>query len=59
MNFFVYRVDLSLDAEKVEITLNDDLVKYEWVSLKDLSKYTLTAPSTALFTKLGYLKSAA
>lgn len=55
MKFFVYRIDLSLNAERVKIQLNDDLAKYEWVKLEDLSKYKLTPPSIALFNKLGYI----
>lgn len=53
MKFFVYKIQLNEIANKVEIKLNDDLVKYEWVDLKKLNDYQLTPPSIRLFTKLG------
>ena len=55
MNFYVYRVNLNDKASEVKISLDDDLVKYEWVEIKDLNKYKLTPPSIELFEKLGYL----
>ncbi len=56
MSFYVYRVDLDQDAIVVQVELNDDLVKTEWVNLDQLSNYKLTPPSIQLFTKLGWLE---
>ena len=56
MKFEVYKVEFADEAENVEIKLDDDLVKYEWVLPKDLKNYKLTPPSIELFTKLGYLR---
>ena len=56
MKFYVYKVEVNDKSSiEVETKLNDDLVKIEWVSLKDLRSYKLTPPSIKLFTKLGYL----
>ncbi len=55
MKFYVYRIDLAVKADKADIKLNDDLVKYEWVELEKLSKYKLTPPSMRLFKKLKYI----
>jgi 8-oxo-dGTP pyrophosphatase MutT (NUDIX family) len=57
MSFHVYRIDLDLPADKVSVTLNDDLVKTEWVDVANLSSYQLTPPSITLFKKLNLLKS--
>lgn len=56
MKFFVYRVDFAEYSNDVLVKLSDDLVKYEWVSLRDLSNYKLTPPSIKLFSKLGWIK---
>lgn len=56
MNFYVYRVDISLSSNEIKVILNDDLKKYEWVMIDQLSNYKLTPPSISLFTRLGWLK---
>lgn len=56
MTFSVYKVVISdKDADEIPISLNDDLIKYQWVNLTDLKTIKLTPPSIALFTRLGYL----
>jgi len=56
MHFKVYKVLIDdKDASDVVISLDDDLVKYQWVAFDDLKKLKLTPPSVSLFTKLGYL----
>lgn len=55
MSFHVYRVDLDRKADEMKISLDDDLVKTEWVELEKLTEYNLTPPSTKLFKKLGWL----
>ena len=55
MNFNVYKVIVTdKNAEKIKITLNDDLVKYSWINPSQLRTLKLTPPSTELFKRLGY-----
>lgn len=56
MSFNVYKVTLHQKSEAIEVDLNDDLVRYEWVDVTNLGDYKLTPPSVKLFSKLGYLK---
>lgn len=57
MNFTVYQVDIiDKKSNEIQISLNDDLSEYKWVSIQELNTIKLTPPSTQLFTKLGYLK---
>lgn len=56
MSFKVFKIQLDAPADKVKLSLNDDLVKVEWVKLDELSNYKLTPPSIELFTRLGWLK---
>ena len=53
MQFNVYRVDVDQNAADIETKTSDDLVKLEWVDLKQLGNYKLTPPSIALFKRLG------
>lgn len=55
MQFNVYHVDVNKDAADIETKVSDDLVKLEWVDLKQLKNYKLTPPSVALFKRLGYI----
>lgn len=56
MRFNVYKVVIDdKNADRVEITLNDDLVTYRWSEISELKDMKLTPPSTALFKRLGYL----
>lgn len=56
MTFSVYNVVVDdRDADEISVSLNDDLVKYQWANLADLKTIKLTPPSVALFTRLGYL----
>lgn len=56
MKFFVYKIEINdKNAEEIDVKLSDDLIKVEWVDLKDLNKYKLTPPSIRLFKKLGYM----
>jgi 8-oxo-dGTP pyrophosphatase MutT (NUDIX family) len=56
MKFFVYGINLNRNAKDIHIQLNDDLIKYKWITLNNLEKYKLTPPSILLFKKLGYIK---
>lgn len=56
MSFHVYRIDLNQSVDKIQVMLNDDLVRIEWIDLSDLLKYKLTPPSRKLFTKLRWLE---
>lgn len=55
MKFNVYKVQLDVDANEVPVSLNDDLVRFQWVDPKDLKDIKLTPPSVILFRRLGYL----
>ena len=55
MHFFVYSVELPNSSLETKVTLHDDLVDFTWVPKKDLQKYSLTPPSVALFTSLGWM----
>lgn len=58
MKFFVYKIEINdKNSTDIEIKLNDDLVKYRWTELGELSNTKLTPPSTELFKKLGYIKA--
>ena len=52
MEFNVYKIKLSQNAETVEINLSDDLVKYKWFEISELKNAKLTPPSEKLFLKL-------
>lgn len=52
MQFNVYKVELTQNAEDVQTQTNDDLVKLEWIDLNQLDRYKLTPPSIALFQRL-------
>lgn len=56
MSFNTYRIDLPLNSDDIEVSLDDDLKEYRWVALDDLGDYKHTPPSEKLFTKLGWLK---
>ena len=57
MRFFVYRVDLPLNHDEIEIELNDDLEKFQWTKLEKeaLLEIRLTPPSVELFKRLDIL----
>ena len=55
MKFNVYKVVLDQDASEVLVSLDDDLMKYQWTDLADIKNLKLTPPSVELFTRLGYL----
>jgi 8-oxo-dGTP pyrophosphatase MutT (NUDIX family) len=55
MKFYVYKVELSVNAGLTKVVLSDDLIKYAWVDVKDLGLYKLTPPSTILFKRLGWI----
>ncbi|MDB5190042.1 MAG: hypothetical protein JWN49_368 [Parcubacteria group bacterium] len=55
MTFNVYKVTLDIDADDVVVSLDDDLVTYQWTKLEDLKTLKLTPPSIMLFKRLGYL----
>lgn len=56
MHFKVYKVAIDdKNASDITISLDDDLVEYQWLDFDELKKLKLTPPSVSLFTKLGYL----
>lgn len=56
MDFIVYKVIIfDKNADKIKISLDDDLKEYTWQNLENLKRIKLTPPSVELFTKLGYI----
>lgn len=55
MHFNVYQVNLNQDADEINISLDDDLTEYKWVSMEELKDYEHTPPSQKLFSSLGWL----
>lgn len=55
MRFHVYEVLLGQLTKDIKVSLDDDLVEYEWVSKTDLAKYKHTPPSEKLFRSLGWI----
>jgi len=55
MHFNVYQIDLPENADDIKISLDDDLVEYDWASLTELTNYKHTPPSEKLFKKLGWI----
>ncbi len=55
MSFNVYQVSLKHNADDMQVSLNDDLKEYKWVSMMDLKNYKHTPPSEKLFRGLGWL----
>lgn len=55
MKFYVYKVVLDNNADKIGVKLNDDLINFQWIKIDNLKKIKLTPPSAGLFKKLGYI----
>lgn len=57
MKFYVFQVNLSVDAKDVQVQLSSDLVKFDWFSPDQLAEVKLTPPSESLFERLELSKS--
>ncbi|MDD2225108.1 MAG: NUDIX hydrolase [Candidatus Shapirobacteria bacterium] len=55
MEFNVYKIKLNQNADNIQINLSDDLVKYKWFEISELTNTRLTPPSEKLFKKLGFI----
>jgi len=56
MHFFVYKVLIQdKSSEEIEIKLDDDLEKFQWVKASRLKEIKLTPPSVELFGRLGLI----
>ncbi|HLN18546.1 MAG TPA: NUDIX hydrolase, partial [Patescibacteria group bacterium] len=56
MKFNVYKVEINGKlASEINISLDDDLIDYQWADIKDLKNIKLTPPSVELFKRMGYL----
>lgn len=56
MSFYVYKVILhDKNAHEIQISLDDDLVEYQWTDIANIGSIKLTPPSIELFTRLGWL----
>lgn len=56
MKFSVYKIDLDQEAKDIEVSLDSDLVEYQWTDMKKISEMKLTPPSIELFKRLGYIE---
>lgn len=53
MHFFVYRVEIDdRIASEIDISLDDDLVEYQWIPIDRLDTIKLTPPSVELFKRI-------
>lgn len=53
MNFYVYRIDINdKSASEINISLDDDLVEYQWTDASEIKNLKLTPPSVELFKRL-------
>ena len=55
MKFNIYLINLDKDSSEINISLNDDLREYKWVTKDELIKYKHTPPSEKLFKFLGWI----
>lgn len=56
MNFFVYRVDINDKlASEIQVSLDDDLVEYQWTDVSEVKNLHLTPPSIELFKRLALI----
>lgn len=57
MNFNVFKIVIEDKlANEINVSLDDDLVEYQWTPLNELNSIKLTPPSIELFKRLGYIK---
>jgi 8-oxo-dGTP pyrophosphatase MutT (NUDIX family) len=55
MQFFNYKVELSMNADQIILATEDDFTKAFWAPANDLKDLSLTQPSVVTLKKLGYL----
>jgi 8-oxo-dGTP pyrophosphatase MutT (NUDIX family) len=55
MNFFDYEIHIPKLSSEVGAKPTEELVRLEWVALKDLSHTKLSPPTTKLLKKLGHI----
>ena len=55
MRFYNYTVHMSRPAAKVALKSEDDFIDAQWFPVADLSKMSLSPPSTTTLQMLGYL----
>lgn len=53
---YYFFLQFVCDFSSGTLRAGDDMHKFEWVDIKNLSKYNLNKPTKILFKKLGYLK---
>lgn len=49
-------LQFSCDYESGKLTPGDDMHRFEWVEINNLSNYNLNKPTRILLEKLGYIK---
>ena len=53
MHFFVYKVDINdCIASDINVSLDDDLVAYQWTPIDKLDTVAVTPPSRELFKRI-------
>lgn len=55
MVFFNYKVDLSQNADEIQLVTEDDFVEAKWFDIDILSTLPMSPPSITTLKKLGYL----
>lgn len=57
MTFYDYRVQLSADAERIEVVAEDDWAEPRWFSAEELPSYDIGAPTRSTLQKIGFFES--
>lgn len=57
MTFYDYRVQLSDDAERIEVVAEDDWAEPRWFSAEELLGYDIGAPTRSTLQKIGFFES--
>lgn len=55
MDFYVYKVQLPMNSDAIDVVLGDEFTSFRWFALSALPHLNLAPPSRALFKKLHYL----
>jgi len=56
MTFYNYSIQLSSEADKINVTTEDDFVKPKWVPITKLHELELPPPTITTLRRLGYLR---
>lgn len=55
MDFYVYKVQLPMDSDAIDVVLGEEFISFQWFALSALPHLNLAPPSISLFKKLHFL----